>query len=351
MGGEHRPEHGSRAGSLERWRAGRASVEDASEAEQVAPGVDREPLGLLGGHVGRRAEDGPGRGQVLEVALGPGEAEVEDPDPAPGGFEPDVGRLDVAVDQPARVGRRQPLGDLAADPERLVDRRSALATEPGVERLPLEQGHGDEGDPAVLTDVVDGDDVVVIQGRDRLGLAEEPEPVRGDRRQGRPHRLERDRPPELGVLRVEDDPHPARAEHSQDAIGAEPADLPRRPRRGEGLDQLRGLRVDRGPRPGAADRLGRGDVGDRRRVLGGPDLGLRPLPNLRRSPASDSVAGLGRRASPGRAGSVMMRVPGKPTRPRYRREDARGRLLQDKQSARRSRQIRQRPHGNSWLFQ
>ena len=36
-------------------------------------------------------------------------------------LEPDVGRLDVAVDQPLSVGRGQSLGDLAADPQDLGD--------------------------------------------------------------------------------------------------------------------------------------------------------------------------------------------------------------------------------------
>ena len=45
-------------------------------------------------------------------------------------FEQDVGRLDVAVDQPVRVGGGQPLGDLPADPHDLRHVQRAGAVEP-----------------------------------------------------------------------------------------------------------------------------------------------------------------------------------------------------------------------------
>ena len=48
-----------------------------------------------------------------------GQAEIDDLDPAPPLLQPDVGRLDVAVDQAPGVGRGQALGDLPADAQHL----------------------------------------------------------------------------------------------------------------------------------------------------------------------------------------------------------------------------------------
>ena len=50
---------------------------------------------------------------------------------------------------------------------------SAFAAEALVERLALEELHGQEGHAAVLAHLVDGDDVVVLDGRRRLRLAQE----------------------------------------------------------------------------------------------------------------------------------------------------------------------------------
>ena len=54
-----------------------------------------------------------------------------------GCFEPDVGRLDVPVDQPAGVGGGQPLGDLPADAQHLLadEATGGLAAQPFIERL------------------------------------------------------------------------------------------------------------------------------------------------------------------------------------------------------------------------
>ena len=68
----------------------------------------------LGGHVAQGADQVAGAGQVL-LARGAGQAEVGDPDRAVG-VEQQVGRLDVAMNDPLAGGVRQRLGRLHAQP-------------------------------------------------------------------------------------------------------------------------------------------------------------------------------------------------------------------------------------------
>ena len=64
----------------ERRAAGEHLVEHDAEGVEVAAGVDRQALGLLGREVGGRAHDRAGLGEVLLGAGvdGPGDAEVGD---------------------------------------------------------------------------------------------------------------------------------------------------------------------------------------------------------------------------------------------------------------------------------
>ena len=67
----------------------------------------------------------PGLGDVHVLARVSGQSEVEDLDSADRRLQPDIGRLDVAVDQAALVGGGQAGGHLAAQPQHQVDRRLA----------------------------------------------------------------------------------------------------------------------------------------------------------------------------------------------------------------------------------
>ena len=93
-------------------------------------------------------------------------------------FQPDVGWLNISMNEAMLVSRRQPQGNLPADAQHLGDGQFALALQPGVQRLSLEQGHGQEGNVVAardgdFTDLKNGYDVVVLDGGSRLGLAEE----------------------------------------------------------------------------------------------------------------------------------------------------------------------------------
>ena len=131
--------------------AGEHLVEERAEGENVRPRVDRFALGLFRRHVGHGPDDeallgprlfvaaeGHGRpGRIGRGVLGQlGQPEVEDLDAAVG-RDHDVGRLEVAVDDPGGVGPGQPVGDLDGVAERLVELHP-LAADQLVEGFPFD---------------------------------------------------------------------------------------------------------------------------------------------------------------------------------------------------------------------
>ncbi len=163
----------------------------------------------------------------LGVGLGAaGQAEIDDPDPTPSLFQPDIRWLDVAVDQPPGVGRGQTLGDLPADAQHLGQRQPATGPLQSVfECLAAEQLHGQERDVAILPHLIDGDDVFVLDSRGQPGLAQEAAVELGAGRQGRAHDLQGHQAAEVGILRLEDDAHGAGPQNLQDAVRAEASHL------------------------------------------------------------------------------------------------------------------------------
>ncbi len=210
--------------AAERRAAGRHRVEHAPQAEQVRAAVERLAPGLLRGHVRRRA----GQGAVLRhprVVDGARQAEIGDLHPCQLVLEHDVRRLDVAVDQPLRVGRGQARGDLHPDAQQLLQLERAELVDPLLERDPGDELHDQEGPAAPLADGMDRDDVRVADRRGRLRLAGEP-PTRG--RVGRPLRgqhLDRHVSVQRRVLTLVDDPHPAPADAIHDLVCAEAAEV------------------------------------------------------------------------------------------------------------------------------
>jgi hypothetical protein len=98
-------------GRLERRPERDQLVEGQAQGVDVgaAVGLAAEPLG---GHVAERAQDVAGLGQAIVARLG--QPEVSDPDDSLG-VEQQVRRLDVAVDDPPRMGVGQPRRHLPAD--------------------------------------------------------------------------------------------------------------------------------------------------------------------------------------------------------------------------------------------
>ncbi len=90
----------------------------------------------------------------------------------PSSGEQDVGRLDVAVDQPDPVSRLQRVGDLGADFDEL-DKLERLSTQPRVQRLALDVLHDEKRRRVGLLDRVYRDDMRMVERGGELGLAHE----------------------------------------------------------------------------------------------------------------------------------------------------------------------------------
>ena len=170
------------------WQAlGRHLVEHDAEREEIASRIERILTNAFGRHVVRGTQRPAGDGRSVErrrreigEADAPGQSEIEHLHVA-GPADEDVARLDVPVDDAARV----------RGGERSRDRRADVDDPRRVERLPkheplqihpVEQFHHDERTLSVLANLEDRADVRMLQLRDDLRLA--PEPTHGVRISG-----------------------------------------------------------------------------------------------------------------------------------------------------------------------
>ena len=132
-----------------------------------------------------------------------------------------VGGLDVAVDEPGRVRRVEPGGDLGDDRRRDVRRQALLALEQRVQVGPAHPAHDQVEVPVRLAGLVDRHDVGVVDRRREARLALEALAevavggvVRGDQ-------LERHRAPEIQLRGPVDDAHAAATGDRIDAAAGE----------------------------------------------------------------------------------------------------------------------------------
>jgi hypothetical protein len=173
---------------LEGDLTGQQPVEDDAQRPHVRGGADvAQPLGLLGGHVRRRAHDGAGRRQPAPAPRRPRQPQVGELGPAPGAVQSrlvrrrrqqHVLRLEIPVNDSLGVKRLHRPGEQSHQPGclRTVRRRAA---QPLLQVAPLDVLQRQVGQwPAVrrlpLAHLVDLDDGRVVQSGDRLGLRLEP---------------------------------------------------------------------------------------------------------------------------------------------------------------------------------
>jgi hypothetical protein len=91
----------------------------------------------------------------------------------PAAGDEQIGRLDIAVNDPGAVRRFQRVGDLDRERQEPIDLERAPG-DPMLQRHPVEEFHDEERAAALLADVVHDADVGVVQRRGRPRLAAEP---------------------------------------------------------------------------------------------------------------------------------------------------------------------------------
>ena len=148
------------------------------------------------------------------------QAEIEDLD-LPVESDDDVAGFEVAMHQPAGVGRRQAAAGLCEHVEHLLP--SALfGREPFAQRDARDQLHGEKQPAVDAADVVHRDDVGMRDPGHRARLALQPRPhVCGQRIGGHEQDLERDLAIELGIVGGIDDAHAAGTEVIEDDIATQ----------------------------------------------------------------------------------------------------------------------------------
>ena len=145
-----------------------------------------------------------------------GEAEVGDLGAAVG-REQDVGRFQVAMDDPQPVHLVDRPGERLDQPGR-VPWRPRLAAQAAGQAAAGDVFHLEIRPALVLAEGEDLDDVRVVQPRDGLGLGEEPDGRLGGRMVAGQDRLERDDPVEPELASPVDHPHAAAAQLLEDLV-------------------------------------------------------------------------------------------------------------------------------------
>ncbi len=230
MGNRLEPRRGDTEGSL----AGEHFVEHAAEGEQVRPLIDLRAANLFRRHVAGGAHDltGTRHGRRHRCPGGRptrdlgqlGQAEVQDLG-VPVGKDEHVVRLEVTVHDPGPVRRRQCLGHLDCQSQRLLERKGSLLQGRG-QRVSLQVLLNDVacrriGIRLVHADVVHDRDVRVVQGRCSPRFLLEAVQAIGIVRESRRQHLDRDLAPESRVLGQVDLAHAASPERLENLVWTE----------------------------------------------------------------------------------------------------------------------------------
>jgi hypothetical protein len=131
----------------------------------------------------------------------------------------DVAWLDIAVDQPARVGGVQGTGDLLQDDDGPAGGQPALGLEHPAQVQRIHVAHGDVEPALFLASAVDGDDVGMVDGGGHPHLPKKALPERGVAGQGRWQQLEGNWPAaEVHLVGPIDHAHAAAADRRHDPV-------------------------------------------------------------------------------------------------------------------------------------
>ena len=153
-------------------RADEHLVRDDREGVAIGGGTRALTGGLLGRHVLRRSDERAGLSEARQRTFQhASEAEVRHDD-VPITRHEHVRRLDVTVNDVARMRVVERAGDRAEHPRHVVDRQwlSQLVGE----RPAVDEFRDDVVEPVLIPVVVDREDVRVAKFRDRHGLGTEP---------------------------------------------------------------------------------------------------------------------------------------------------------------------------------
>ena len=198
---------------------GQEVEEDAAERVDVGAGVDGLALELLGRDVVggadplTRRRHLPAAGHVLD------EAEVGQVGVLVGHHH--VGRLDVAVDEPALVGGVEGVAELGDDPRRAARLEPARGLQLAAEVGPLDEAHRDEQLAVGVAGLVDRDDVRVLDRRGQARLGLEAAPELGIASEVGRDQLERDATVECGLCRRIDHAHSTLSDEMVDFVSGD----------------------------------------------------------------------------------------------------------------------------------
>ncbi len=169
MGGQHLGEAQAREGRL----AGDQAIEGGAQAVDVGGrGHVVRIAGLLGGHVGRGADDAAGGGAVAVAQQGASDAEIGHLD-AVLGAEQQVRRLDVAVDDAQAMRGGETAGGLQDVGCGLLPRDGAALGHDLLQVIAGDVLHDQEAVAALVAGVQDAHDVLVLDLGGQAGLGQE----------------------------------------------------------------------------------------------------------------------------------------------------------------------------------
>ena len=129
----------------------------------------------------------------------------------------DIGRFQVAVDDPLAVRRLDRMGQRLDQAGRLA-RRPGLAVQPVRQAAALDPLERQERPAVVAADLVDLHDVGVLHPRRQLCLQPETQLLGGRRELARQHHLEGHQPVEAPVPRLVHHPHASTSDFRQDVV-------------------------------------------------------------------------------------------------------------------------------------